>query len=168
MEPVSCDTYTNNTCQLCGLTPLPWRHNGRDSVSNVIMLLVPPFRLTVGGNLCQYYYEALDNIQKISCGPLTKFYDDHHFWSPVNSLHKGQWRGVLMFYLICIWINGWESNREAGDLRRYRAHYDVIVMDIHANAPDWPCPSTVGQRKKLTAVNKQLSKHSRRRSFETP
>ena len=49
-------------------------------------------------------------------------------WSPVNSPHKGQWRGALMFSLICVWINGWENNREAGDLRRYRAHYDVIVM----------------------------------------
>ena len=44
--------------------------------------------------------------------------------SPVNSPHKGQWRGAL----ICVWINGWVNNREAGDLRRYRAHYDVIVM----------------------------------------
>ena len=33
-----------------------------------------------------------------------------------------------MISLICVWINGWENNREAGDLRRYRAHYDVIVM----------------------------------------
>ena len=48
--------------------------------------------------------------------------------SPVNSLHKGQWRGALMFSLICVWINDWVNNREAGDLRRYRAHYDVIVM----------------------------------------
>ena len=48
--------------------------------------------------------------------------------SPVNSLHKGQWRGTLMFSLICVWINGWVNNREVGDLRRYRAHYDVIVM----------------------------------------
>ena len=39
-----------------------------------------------------------------------------------------QWRGALMFYLICVWINGWVNNGEAGDLRRYRAHYDVIVM----------------------------------------
>ena len=30
--------------------------------------------------------------------------------------------------LICAWINRWITNREAGDLRRYRAHYDVIVM----------------------------------------
>ena len=48
--------------------------------------------------------------------------------SPVNSQHKGQWRGALMFSLICVWINDWVNNREAGDLRRYRAHYDVIVM----------------------------------------
>ena len=48
--------------------------------------------------------------------------------SPVNSLHKGQWRGALMFSLICAWINGWVNNREAGNLGRHCAHYDVIVM----------------------------------------
>ena len=48
--------------------------------------------------------------------------------SPVNSPHKGQWRGALIFALICVWINGWVNTREAGDLRRYRAHYDVNVM----------------------------------------
>ena len=48
--------------------------------------------------------------------------------SPVNSPHKGQWRGALMFYLVCARINGWVNNREAGDLRRHPAHCDVIVM----------------------------------------
>ena len=48
--------------------------------------------------------------------------------SPANSPQKGQWRGALMFSLICVWINDWVNNREAGDLRHYRAHYDVIVM----------------------------------------
>ena len=48
--------------------------------------------------------------------------------SPVNSPHKGQWRGAFMFSLNCVWINGWVNNRDAGDLRRYRAHNDVIVM----------------------------------------
>ena len=33
-----------------------------------------------------------------------------------------------MFSLISAWINDWENHREAGDLRRNRAHYDVIVM----------------------------------------
>ena len=45
--------------------------------------------------------------------------------SPVNFPHKGQWRGALMFSLICVWINGWVKNCEAGDLRRIRTHHDV-------------------------------------------
>ena len=48
--------------------------------------------------------------------------------SPINFPHKGQWRGTLMFSLICAWIYSWVNNGETGDLRRHRAHYDVIVM----------------------------------------
>ena len=51
--------------------------------------------------------------------------------SPVNSPHKGQWRGALMFSLICVWINGWVNNRGAGDLRRNQAHFDVVVMYMY-------------------------------------
>ena len=47
---------------------------------------------------------------------------------PVNFPHKGQWRGALMFSLVCTRINGWVNNGEAGDLRRYRAYYNVTVM----------------------------------------
>ena len=50
----------------------------------------------------------------------------HH--APVNSLHKGQWHGALLFSFICAWISSWVNNREADDLRHHRAHYDVIVM----------------------------------------
>ena len=50
--------------------------------------------------------------------------------SPVNSPHKDQWRGALVFSLICVWINGWVHNRKAGDLRCYRAHFDVTVMEL--------------------------------------
>ena len=35
-----------------------------------------------------------------------------------------------MFSLICVWINSWVNTREAGDLRRYRTHHDVIVMFV--------------------------------------
>ena len=37
------------------------------------------------------------------------------------------------------WINGWVNNREAGDLRRHRAHYDIIVMIYlcHSNPLGW-------------------------------
>ena len=53
--------------------------------------------------------------------------------SQVNSPHKGQWRGALMFSFICAWINDWVNNREAGNLRRHRAHCEVIVM------PEYQC-----------------------------
>ena len=54
--------------------------------------------------------------------------------SPVNSPHKGQWQGALMFSLICARINDWVNNREAGDLRRRRAHYDATVMIFESSA----------------------------------
>ena len=51
--------------------------------------------------------------------------------SPVNSPHKGQWRGASMFSLICACINGWLNNHEAGDLRRHR-EYKYCVLDIYS------------------------------------
>ena len=48
--------------------------------------------------------------------------------SPVDSSHKGQWRGALKFSLICAWTNGWANNRDARDSRGHRAHSDVTVM----------------------------------------
>ena len=63
--------------------------------------------------------------------------------SPVNSPHKGQWRGALIFSLICVWINRWVNNREAGDLGRYRVHYDVIVM-FHGPVSDGARESVTG------------------------
>ena len=61
--------------------------------------------------------------------------------SPVNSPHKGPWRGALMFSLNCARINDWVNNGEAGDLRRNRVHYDVIVMSMdpcyEGNIMEW-------------------------------
>ena len=50
--------------------------------------------------------------------------------SPVNSHHKGQWCGTLMFSLICAWTNGWVNNRYACDLKRHCAHCNVTLMSI--------------------------------------
>ena len=94
---------------------------------------------------CHYMGTLSDLLALLIWG---KFHDDvikwKHFpryWpfvrgihrSPVNSPHKGQWRGALMSTLICARINGWVNNREAGDLGRYRPHHDVIVM--HRSLP---------------------------------
>ena len=55
--------------------------------------------------------------------------------SPVNSPHKGQWRGALMFSLIRAWTSGWVNSGDAGDLRRHRAHYDVTAIYHHIARP---------------------------------
>ena len=48
--------------------------------------------------------------------------------SPMNFSHNGQLRGALMPSLICAWTNDWANNRDPGDLRRNRTHYDVSLM----------------------------------------
>ena len=76
--------------------------------------------------------------------------------SPVNSPRKGRWRGALMFSLIGAWINRWVNNRDAGGLRRHRAHYDVIVMIRFSSQMGFPMP-----RKKscITLLNKSHVPH---------
>ena len=56
------------------------------------------------------------------CGEFTG-----HRWM-VNSPHKGQWRGALMFCLVRAWTNSWANSGDADDLRRHRAHDDVTVI----------------------------------------
>ena len=95
--------------------------------------------------LCNVCLRNLFNVNKNKSGntPLSIIHDDvikwKHFprcwpfvrgihrWS-VDSPHKGQWRGTLMFSLICASTKNWTNNREAGDLRRYRIQDDATVM----------------------------------------
>ena len=44
----------------------------------------------------------------------------------------GQWRKALMFSFISALTNGWANNRDAVELRRHRAHYDVINAFCHS------------------------------------
>ena len=50
---------------------------------------------------------------------------------PVDCPHKGQWRGALMFSLICAWTKVWAKNRDAGNLKRHHAHHGVTVMSYY-------------------------------------
>ena len=54
-------------------------------------------------------------------------------------VHKGQWHGSLMFSLICVWINDWVNNRDAGDLRRHRVslwrHCNVNMFLLYCTFP---------------------------------
>ena len=90
------------------------------------------------GNVFHIWYNDYSNLHPNLCSLWLGRHDDvvkwKHFlcyWPFVRGIHrghKGQWRGALMFSLICTWINGWVNNGEAGDLRRHRGHHDVNVM----------------------------------------
>ena len=78
------------------------------------------------------------------------------YWPFVRGIHphKGQWSGALMFSLICALINDWVNNGEAGDLRRHRVHYDVIVMFGPGNAYRWyPAKRALSAMRKQNTIN---------------
>ena len=66
--------------------------------------------------------------------------------------HKGQWRRALTFSSICAWITDWVINRETGDLRSYRAYYDVIVMWRIFASVNW---AMIGSDNGLSPVQRQ-------------
>ena len=47
--------------------------------------------------------------------------------SPVNSPDKGQWRGALMFSLICAWRNGWVNATVETPRRQLWRHCNVVA-----------------------------------------
>ena len=50
-----------------------------------------------------------------------------HRWIPLTKANDAE---LWCFLWSVPWINGWVNNQEAGDLRRHRAHYDIIVMNV--------------------------------------
>ena len=65
------------------------------------------------------------NIFRVT-GPLCGEFPGHRWIPRAKASDEELW----YFYLICTLINAWVNNREAGDLRRHRAHFDVILMVI--------------------------------------
>ena len=94
--------------------------------STKLLLIAPAYRWTEYGSSASV--DKHDDVIKWKHFPRHWPFVRGIHRSPVNSPHKDQWCGALMFSLICVWINGWINNRKAVDLRRYRAHYDVTVM----------------------------------------
>ena len=60
--------------------------------------------------------------------------------SPVPGEFPAQRPVTQSFNVFYVWINGWVNNREAGDLRRYRAHYDVTEMQLKQGLPETEHP----------------------------
>ena len=111
-----------------------WNHDGfiwPNSYITYVIIILALFQGTkLVAVLCYYKHHTSQHYDVIKWKhfPLYLPFVRGIHRSPVNSPHKGQWRGALMFSLICVWINDWVNNRGAVDLRRYRAHYDVTVM----------------------------------------
>ena len=76
------------------------------------------------------YFPHLSQLHMMTSSNENIFRFTGHLCGELNFPHNGLWRGALMFSLICAWINGWVNNRQAGNLRRRRAHYDVTVMHM--------------------------------------
>ena len=134
LHQIYCEmSHLSKLCQ-----PIVVRVNGAVNLANGPYLLLSSGCCTntdtrmKGGHwpvaVCSYNLLAHDDIIIWKHFP--------HYWpfvwgihhSLVNSPHKGQWCGALMFSLIYAWTNSWTNNRDAGDLRCHRAHYDVTVM----------------------------------------
>ena len=59
------------------------------------------------------------NIFRVT-GPLRREFTEHRWIPPTKASDAELW--------CFLWTNDWVNNRDAGDLRRHRAHYDVTVM----------------------------------------
>ena len=116
-EPLVTGVFPAQRARNAEYVSIPWRHYGKEHGGHDRFILSMMSSVSVHGDIIKWkhfprYWPFVRGIHR----------------SPVNSPRKGQWRGALMFPLICVWINGWVNNREAGDLRRHRGHYDVNVM----------------------------------------
>ena len=118
------------------------------TLSNLQMIIFPYHHVKLSDLLFETAYQ--DRPFRLSHDDVIKWKHFPRHWpfvrgihrSPVNSPNKGQWRGALMFSLICARINSWVNNREAGDLRRHRVHYDVIC-NAQSTMSDWHNASIV-------------------------
>ena len=62
--------------------------------------------------------------------------------------------------MICVWINGWVNNRDAGDLRRHHTHYDVTVMHfprLHGHTRSLACTQNYSLHTSMWWVKKMIN-----------
>ena len=94
----------------------------------LLALLLLTLLITLLHSPCLMAAEPHDDVIKwkhfrVTCPLWGKFNGCR--WIPHT---KASDSGVLIFSFICAWTNNWVNNGDAGDLRRNRSHYDVIVM----------------------------------------
>ena len=85
-----------------------------------------------------------------------------HYWpfvrgihrSPVNSPHRGQWRGALVFSLICAWTNGWVNSRDAGDTSMCTERVTSVCIVWYRQ-----CYSSQGCQLHLFSFDQSITRH---------
>ena len=131
--------YPRSPSAPTGIVFVPWvRPSVRLSIPNDITSLVISAISLRFGDTMRYMYQGADRCLKWPCSAHDDVIKWKHFprywpfgrgihrWIPITKAR--QWHGALIFSMICAWTNDWVNNRDAGDLRSHRAHYDVIVM----------------------------------------
>ena len=87
--------------------------------SSNIICVIHSWKMAINDSWWRHQIETSSSLLAICVGK-----------SPVTGEFPAQ-RPVTRSFdvsLICAWINGSVNNREAGDLRHHRTHYDVTVM----------------------------------------
>ena len=102
-----------------------WRHCNETSTAALQISSLCPYRLMVISSKFKLEYVMTTS----SNGNISALLAICAGNSPVTCEFPAQ-RPVTRSFdvFFCAWINGWVKNREAGDLRCHRAHYDVTVM----------------------------------------
>ena len=118
-------------------SPMPqsqWWFNG--SLDNPPLILDHKWMITSHilwgcGHLSTYVTSSNGNIFRVA-GPLCGEFTGHR-WIPLTKTSDAE---LWCFLWSAPWINGGVNNRDAGDLRRHPAHYDVIVMKLRILTTD--------------------------------
>ena len=119
-------SYHGNKCSL--IETAQW-------FSSVSLSLWPTIRSTHGLHTIWSLmrYDALSSMCMVTSSNGNNFKVTGHLcgeftvrrWIPSTKTSDAE---LWCFLWSASWINGWVNNREAGDLRRHRAHCDVNVM----------------------------------------
>ena len=104
----------------------------KDLMQSVSYSLLMTWRCKKPGPQLSMMTSSNGNIFR-GTGPLCGEFTGHR-WIPLT---KASEAGLWCFLWSAPWINGWVKNREAGDLRRHRAHHDVTMMRAYSSGTVW-------------------------------
>ena len=111
-----------------------WRHHGNQCAAVWLMpirfwrmghgRMISILATAVGGEGCPCWHHQMETVSV-----LLALCEGNRRW-PVDSPHKGPVMRAFMFSLMFVQTNVQTNRRDAGDLRRHRAHNDVAVMSL--------------------------------------